>query len=171
MSNALTRTEWATRIGSRWQEACAGMREATFQIGHDLIQSKKELDHGEFIAMIESDLPFGKRSAQMFKAIAEDDRLSKAKSISLLPPHWGTLYKISRFDDESLERFLDDGTINPDCTYAEINKVLRMERVKADEQPNASGQRTSAEPHITAAGKTRWPRRELNQAAHLARLQ
>jgi N6-adenosine-specific RNA methylase IME4 len=132
--NALTRTEWAARIGCRWQDACAGMLEATFQIGRDLIEAKNELDHGEFIPMIENDLPFGKRSAQMFMAIAKDSKLAKANFNSLLPPSWQTLYKITRFDDEVFDRLIDDGTINRDCTYAEINKVLRMERVHADEQ-------------------------------------
>jgi hypothetical protein len=35
------------------------------------------------------------RTAQMFMAIARDQRLVKRKSISVLPPHWGTLYKIT----------------------------------------------------------------------------
>jgi hypothetical protein len=33
-------------------------------------------------------------------AIAHDKRLSKRTHVSLSPPHWGTLYEISRLDDE-----------------------------------------------------------------------
>jgi hypothetical protein len=35
----------------------------------------------------------------MFMAVARDPRLTKAKLISLLPPHWGTLYKITHLSD------------------------------------------------------------------------
>jgi hypothetical protein len=62
-------------------------------------------------------------------AVARDLRLRKAKTSSLLPPYWNTLYKITRLSDAMLERLIDDGTMRPDTTYAEINKVLRLERV------------------------------------------
>ena len=109
------------------------MLEAIFKIGRDLIEAREHLPHGQFIEMVEGDLPFARRSAQMLMAIVRDRRLAKAKSISLLPPHWGTLYKITRLSDETFERLIDDGTIRRDVSYADINKVLRIEKVKADE--------------------------------------
>jgi hypothetical protein len=66
------------------------------------------------IEMVENDLPFKKRTAQMFMAVARDLRLRKAKTSSLLPPYWNTLYKITRLSDAMLERLIDDGTIRPD---------------------------------------------------------
>lgn len=130
----MSRREWAKHIRSKWTDACAGMLAAIFAIGNFLIKAKEDLDRGEFIPMIENDLPFTRRTASMFMAIARDQRLSNGKSISHLPPHWGTLYKITRLEDEVFERLIINGTISPDCTYAAINKVLRLERVQADER-------------------------------------
>src|SRR4029077_16704111 len=52
----------------------------------------------------------------------------------LLPPNWGTLYQLSRLDDETFDRLLEAGTIRPEMERSEVNKVLRVTRVQADEQ-------------------------------------
>jgi hypothetical protein len=65
-----------------------------------LIASKGELPPGEFLAMIESDLPFGPRTAQMLMKIeiALAPRLANTKHVSLFPPSWGTLYQLAQPD-------------------------------------------------------------------------
>jgi hypothetical protein len=109
------------------------MLQAIFTIGDDLIRAKGELDHGEFQFMIDTELPFGRRTAQMMMAVARDDRLRKANTCSLLPPHWRTLYQITWLEDGPFDRLIDNCIIRPEITYAEINKVLRLEKVEADE--------------------------------------
>jgi hypothetical protein len=136
----LTRREWAKRINDQWRGAAAGMLGAIFQIGHDLNAAKKDLGHGQFMLMVKHNLKFSReersnyRIANMFMRVADDRRLSNVKTLSHLPPYYATLYKITRLEDDVFERLLSDGIIRPAVTYAEINKVLRTEKVKADEQ-------------------------------------
>jgi N6-adenosine-specific RNA methylase IME4 len=137
----LTRREWAKRINDQWRGAAAGMLSAIFQIGRDLNAAKLDLGYGgQFMLMVKHDLKFSReersnyRIANMFMRVADDQRLSKVKTLSHLPPYYATLYKITRLQDDVFERLLSDGTIRPAVTYAEINKVLRTEKVKADEQ-------------------------------------
>jgi hypothetical protein len=75
------------------------------QTGRLLVEARDAL-YGEFEAMVESDLPFGKRTAQRLIAVVEDERLTSATHVSRLPPSWGTLYELSRLTDEQFERGL-----------------------------------------------------------------
>jgi N6-adenosine-specific RNA methylase IME4 len=109
------------------------MLAAIFKIGRDLIEAKKSLDHGQFVAMLESDLPFTPRWAQRLMAVARDQRLSNTKYTSLLPPSAETLYKLTRFDDATFQRLIKNGTICPSMGQNEANKILRLTRVKEDE--------------------------------------
>ena len=43
------------------------------------IAAKKKLEYGQFLAMIESDLPFGARTAQMLMTVAADRRLAECE--------------------------------------------------------------------------------------------
>jgi N6-adenosine-specific RNA methylase IME4 len=133
-SNHLTRTQWATRIGETWQEMAQGAIEAWFQLGRDLIEAKDDLDHGEFMAMIESDLPFGDRTARRLMAVARDPRLTDRTHGSILPASWRTLYELSRLDDAEFNRLLEDGIIRPDMERQEVNKARRLATVAADEE-------------------------------------
>ena len=46
--------------------------------------------------MVEQDLPFGRRSAQMLMKVAQSPVLANTKHASLLPASWYTLYELSR---------------------------------------------------------------------------
>ena len=83
----IDRTEFVARIRETFSQSV----EAIIRTGRVLLEAKADLEHGEFLAMVENDLPFGARSAQMLMAITHDARLTNAKSVSLLPPAWGTL--------------------------------------------------------------------------------
>jgi hypothetical protein len=62
----------------------------------------------------------------MFMAVARDRRLRKANTCSHLPPHWRTLYQITRLEDELFNRLLNNGTIRPEITFDEVNKVAQL---------------------------------------------
>jgi len=72
------------------------------------------LPHGEFGAMCESKLPFSDRTAQRLMAIAEDPRLSNPTHVSYLPSSWGTLYELTKLDDEQWGLALEAGVIRAD---------------------------------------------------------
>ena len=55
LPNARSRAQWVERITGAWQRSF----EAIIETGQLLIEAKDQLDHGEWLAMIESgDLPF-----------------------------------------------------------------------------------------------------------------
>ena len=78
--------------------------------------------------MVESDLPFGPRSARMLMAIASDPRLQNGTNGSVLPVSWRTLYEITRLDDAALEARIADGTIRADMGRSDIALALKQER-------------------------------------------
>ena len=82
------------------RRAVSSTVESIIETGRLLINAKAELAHGEFGAMVADDLPFAKRTAQMYMAIANDARLTKTNHGSLLPASWRTLYELSRLNDD-----------------------------------------------------------------------
>src|SRR5262249_54373974 len=105
--NAADLDSFAQRITAAWQAAVASILET----GRLLIEAKAELRHGEFGKMIDTRLPFGRRTAQRLMAIASHPVLSKAAHAPLLPPAWYTLYLLTEVPKEELERLLANGKI------------------------------------------------------------
>jgi N6-adenosine-specific RNA methylase IME4 len=87
-------------------------RDRVFEIGHDLIEAKQQLVHGEWLAMIETDLPFSPRTTQRLMAIADHPVISNATHVSYLPPSWGTLYELTKLDEATIRARIEDGTIH-----------------------------------------------------------
>lgn len=120
---AVERSEWAKRISEKWQSTVA----AIMGVGELLIEAKAKLKHGEFQAMLGSDLPFKPRHAQMLMKIASDTRLRERNIVSLLPPSWATLHAITQLDDEQFEAKVTDGTIRPTMRRKDLsNKPDKM---------------------------------------------
>ena len=71
--------------------------------------------------MVDADLPFGDRTAQMLMRVANDSRLSNPKHVSLLPNSWMTLYEITKLDDATF-----DGALAAGVRLAVICPVLRF---------------------------------------------
>lgn len=112
---------WATRITACWQASV----KAILEVGSLLAEAKEALDHGDFGSMIETDLPFTARTAQMLMAISADPRLTNPKHVSLLPPHWGTLYELTKLDDKQFDAKVADGTIRPDLERKDVPRGAR----------------------------------------------
>jgi N6-adenosine-specific RNA methylase IME4 len=136
MSEALPHTVrargfFAAAIEAAWQKSLAGILEA----GQLLIEAKVELAHGEFLAMIAADLPFKARTGQRLMAVARDQRLANAAHCAAFPPHWATLYELTKLDDESFQSLLAAGVIRPDMERKDVagfvKKKLRAQREQA----------------------------------------
>jgi hypothetical protein len=119
LPNARSRAQWVERIAEAWRASVA----AIIETGRLLNEAKDELAHGEWLAMIENDLPFGPRTAQRLMAIAGDERLTNPTHVSHLPPSWGTLYELSKLDDAAFESGVSDGTIHAGMTRGEVAVV------------------------------------------------
>ena len=83
------------------------------ECGRLLIAAKDELKHGEFLKMIENELPFKRSSAQALMKIAADGRITKYQHAGCLPAHWSTLVKLTQLPDAAFEARIADGTIHP----------------------------------------------------------
>ncbi len=124
-----TADEFAERIARCWRKSL----DAIFEVGRLLIMAKERLPHGEFEAMVESNLPFGPRHARRLMAIAEDPKLSNRTHVSVLPPTVGTLYELTKLDEEAFTARVADKTIRPDMERRDIAGAIKAERRQARE--------------------------------------
>jgi hypothetical protein len=115
---------WAQKIRVAWQKSL----DAIFAVGDLLLAANKLLPHGQFEKMVRNELPFGERTAERLMAVAADKRLRNPTHVSHLPRSWGTLYELSRLDDEQFADLLADGTINPEMTRGEaVQAAVKLE--------------------------------------------
>jgi hypothetical protein len=120
---AKTRAQWADEIIASAQKTI----ESYLETGRLLIAAKEgpdKLPHGEFLAMIETDLPFGARTAQQLMTIARDQRI--ANHGSHLPTRWRTLFVLTRLPDDVFARGIESGEINPTITRADATRIVRV---------------------------------------------
>lgn len=133
-----TRPEFVADIHREWSNAL----EATVAVGRRLNEAKVALPHGEYEAMVESDLPFSSATARKLRKAAE---LVDSGQIDLekLPESYTTLYAIATLPDEARQQAIDQGVIRPDVTRAELEafrapkpadpvKEQRREGLRAD---------------------------------------
>jgi hypothetical protein len=125
---------WAERICIAWQKTT----EHIIQTGQLLLAARDELPHGSFQAMVESDLPFDVRTAQMLMKIAEHPVISNAKHVSLLPPSWGTLYQLALLPPAILEQHIEEGTITPDMERKDAAALKPKTRAPSERPPKES---------------------------------
>lgn len=108
------------RIRHAWQRQV----DSIIETGRLLIEAKRELPGG-FQAMIEEQLPFGARAAQMLMKIAGNPVLADAQYVSHLPPSWGTLYELTQLPQDLLREWILDGTIHPQLERKEVAMLNR----------------------------------------------
>jgi N6-adenosine-specific RNA methylase IME4 len=108
----LTRRQWAKRIAAKWQAMIGEAREQVFAIGRDLIDSKQQLGHGQWLLMVEQDVPFSRSTAWRLMEIAGHPVLSNVAHAQHLPSGWYTLYELTKLDETMLCARIEDGTIH-----------------------------------------------------------
>ncbi len=125
MSKAVkkTRRQWAAAIRAYHKRFVDDF----FQIGKTLIAARDALPHGSFLKMIEHDLPFKARTAQMLMKIAADPRIANAQRVALLPLAFSAIYELTRLSDAAFEQALRSGTINPEMTREQASQMVRVQ--------------------------------------------
>jgi N6-adenosine-specific RNA methylase IME4 len=131
----LSRAQWAERLNEMWDSIRENAVDGFLRLGQELSLAKEQLSHhGQWQLMVETDLKFKPDTARLFMRIGEwAENASNARVLPLLPPDYTTIDKITRLDDETLERLIDEGIICPSLKRNEISAILRRERVDADE--------------------------------------
>jgi hypothetical protein len=126
---AKTRAQWAEELCADYKKLDAQasqLAQDAITFGKKLLAAKEgpdRLPHGEFLKMIERDLPFGKRKAQRLMEIARHPVLSNTTHGSYLPSSWRTLSELAQLSEEELEQAVTSGAINPDMTREQARSI------------------------------------------------
>ncbi|CBS90483.1 DUF3102 domain-containing protein [Azospirillum lipoferum] len=126
-----TRQEFAQEIRYHWNRS----RKEFLSIGRYLNRAKEILPHGEFEAMIESDMPFSVETAFRFRAVAEAVDTGRL-SLDVLPGAESVAYQIVTMTPDELERAKAQGLIRPDVTRRQLIDFKRSLRPPKDVTPN-----------------------------------
>lgn len=134
------RRAWAESIRAKYAHSV----QSVIEIGRELINAKSDLSHGEFLGMIRKDLPFKERTAQMYMAVANNQRLVNPEVMPLLPNALTTLYTLARIEPDVFDAMLAAEEIAPEktnpeiCLSADLYKVrVRGEYKKEPPAPKA----------------------------------
>ena len=134
----LTRREWVKRLNDQWDGIRLTAVDGFVALGRDLHKAKADLDHGQWVKVLDGDLKFHRRIASRFMRIAKwcDTQMGRNAShlLKRLPPDYTTIDKIAQLDEITFKRLMKDGTISPSLQRNEVSKILRIQRVGADEQ-------------------------------------
>jgi hypothetical protein len=129
------REHWAKVISEDWGAAMSGWGDTLRGIhrtGLDLETAKAELPHGDWLAMIETDMPFQKTKAENLIAIARSGVCQIPATSGNLPISVNTLYELSRLDENELEAAIKDGRVHVDMTRADAKKLATPETLRDD---------------------------------------
>ncbi|CAO3459671.1 hypothetical protein [Azospirillum argentinense] len=109
------RADYVREITSLWENA----QHKFLLIGRYLNMAKERLDHGEFLLMIERDLPFTRNIAFQMRSVAhaiDGGRFSEDE----LPPAYSVAYQIVSLKDDEVDQARARQLIRPDVKRDEV---------------------------------------------------
>jgi len=113
---------WAPRIAAEWRKSVEGI----VGVGRQLIAAKQACEHGEFLRLfkghenaVSDPVPFSRQTGEQLMAVARCEPISNCQHVSSLPQSWGTLYELTKLDDETLLAGINAGEITPEMTRAQ----------------------------------------------------
>ena len=129
--------EYVAEINRLWGRA----QSAFLDIGKLLIRAKETLPHGEYVAAVEAQLPFGARTAYQLREAArwalEMDRTA-AIPLARLPGSYSTIYLLSTLDTPVLQAAEQVGLIRPELRRAELIAWRKTQDVEAPDESRAA---------------------------------
>ena len=90
---------------------------AIVEVGELLVQAKAALEHGEFLKMVEEELPFTDRAARYPMLIGKHPVISNRKHASVLPSSWYTLGVLAQLSESQFLEQLEAGVIHPEMRH------------------------------------------------------
>jgi len=128
---------WAPKIQGEWRKSIEGI----LGVGRQLIAAKDSCEHGEFLRLfkghenaVSDSVPFGVSSADKLMEIARNQVISDSEFVPNLPQSWGTLYELTKLDDETLLAGIKAGEITPETTRAQA-AAMHADPVEKPEKP------------------------------------
>ena len=112
-------------------------KESFLLIGRYLLAAKGRLQHGEFMAMVTSDLPFSHQTANKLMSVA---RFIEAGEMPLdaLPSASETCYQITTLTADERTRALAEGVIRPTMRRQDILQFKRRIRMQPETEVRTS---------------------------------
>jgi hypothetical protein len=126
--------DFAELINGAWRKGA----EAFIAAGQFLIEAKAELDRDQFNSLIERELDFDASVARKLLCVAGKTVLRA--HVHKLPPHWSTLYELSKVEDKVIDAAVADGRISPKM---QREQAVALRKPVAAPTPTDSG----ATPH------------------------
>jgi len=127
------REQYASAIRGQWRAAANHF----LVIGRYLVFAKGNLPHGEFEAMIRSDLPFDPSTARQFMQVA---RAVDGKVIAKeeLPVSYRAAYDLVTLDKDSLDAARRQNLVRPDVTVTEVKRFKQARKGGSLPRPRLS---------------------------------
>jgi hypothetical protein len=122
-----TRANFAEAIGDAWIEA----EENFTAIGRYLNQAKSVLNHGEFMTMVENDLPFRYSTANRLMKVAAALDVGMLPA-DRLPPSYATVYELLTLSDEERRQAIEEGVVRPDMQRKDVTEFRKRLRQPAE---------------------------------------
>jgi hypothetical protein len=124
-----TRANFAEAIGEAWTEA----EENFTAIGRYLNHAKSVLNHGEFMGMVEADLPFRYSTAnRLMKVAAALD--AGALPADRLPPSYATVYELLTLSEDERRQAIEEGVVRPDMQRKDVTEFRKRLRRPAEDK-------------------------------------
>ena len=112
--------EYSTEIGKLWDHA----KQSFLIIGRYLNQAKERLAHGEFLQLVEKELPFGRGQAFQLRAVATMVDTGKVLEDEL-PSSPSIAYELSKLEPLELEEARKQGLLRSTTTRAQLRDWRR----------------------------------------------
>ena len=130
-----TAEDFASQIAATWQASVV----AILDTGDLLVKAKAKLPHGAFVRMVQSQLPFGERTAQKLMKISGCAHFRE--HARHLPPSWTILYELTDLSVEAFKAALGKA-IRPDM---ERRMIVQLVKAEAEDTKSAD-EEESVEP-------------------------
>ena len=111
------------------------------KVGGDLLETRKELEPGEWTKMFAlGRLPIGLRSAQSLARIVGNAALRTSKNLRHLPSSISALDELAVLDSALIDHAIHAGKIRPAMTAAEAKAFARQHRQQTTAEHNPKNQ-------------------------------
>jgi hypothetical protein len=127
-----SRSEFVDAIGRAW----GGVQRRFLLIGRYLVQAKGKLPHGEYLDMIERDLPFRRNIAFQLREVADAIDTGRVGECEV-PPNYSVVYQLATLSDAELRAAREQGVVRPDVTRREVEAFKRLIRTPKQERTDA----------------------------------
>ena len=116
------------RTRAQWAAMIRGLQRKTAQsliaIGRALTQAKREIGHGQWLAMLETDLKIRPRLAQHLMQLASSPAFAKTSNLTHLPTVLSALAELAEAPEDIIDQHIKTGAINPSSTARQVRVLF-----------------------------------------------